>query len=42
LHKWIAQIAEKAPPHVPKLILANKNDLDDERVVTEEEGVSLA
>ncbi len=27
LTKWILQIAEKAPPAVPKIILANKKDL---------------
>ena len=42
LNKWITQIAEKAPPGVPKIILANKKDLDQDRVVTTEEGRQLA
>ena len=27
LSKWILQIAEKAPPNVPKIIIANKKDI---------------
>ena len=42
LHKWMGQIAEKAPPNVPKIILANKMDLEDDRTVSEEEGRILA
>lgn len=36
------QIKEKTPPHVQKLILANKCDLEAERKVQYEEGEGLA
>jgi small GTP-binding protein len=42
LNKWMMQINEKAPPGVPKIILANKKDLETDRVVSKEEGRQLA
>lgn len=36
------QIKEKTPPHVQKLIVANKCDLESERKVQYEEGEALA
>jgi len=37
------QINEKAPPGIPKIIVANKKDLcDNSRVVTVQEGDQLA
>lgn len=37
LNAWIHQITEKAPPGIPKIIFANKKDLENTaRVVTTE------
>ena len=36
------QISEKAPPGIPKIIIANKKDMADKRTVTTEEGMALA
>jgi small GTP-binding protein len=42
LNTWMAQIAEKAPPGVPKIIFGNKKDLEGTRAVSVEEGMALA
>ncbi len=36
------QIGDKAPPNVPKIIIANKKDLSSARQIPECEGVALA
>lgn len=42
LNNWMIQISEKAPPGIPKIIIANKKDMADKRSVTTEEGMALA
>lgn len=42
LNTWMSQITEKAPPGIPRMIFANKLDLQANRTVSTEEGVALA
>lgn len=42
LSNWMIQISEKAPPGIPKIIIANKKDMANNRTVTTEEGLALA
>jgi small GTP-binding protein len=36
LNAWMTQIAEKAPPGIPKVVFANKKDLESARAVSAE------
>lgn len=42
LHRWIEDVSKFAAPNVAKVLIATKTDLEDERVVNNEEGEALA
>jgi len=39
---WIDQIKENAPENVKSILLGNKSDLEEKRIISEEEGKNLA
>mmetsp|Transcript_59636 Transcript_59636/g.81497 ORF Transcript_59636/g.81497 Transcript_59636/m.81497 type:complete len:203 (-) Transcript_59636:92-700(-) len=42
IRNWISQIKQHADVHVNKILIGNKCDMDDQRVITYEEGKKLA
>jgi len=42
IRNWVGQIQQHADVHVNKILIGNKCDVDDERVVSTEEGQALA
>ena len=42
ISKWLRAIQEHANPNVEKIILGNKCDMDEDRVISKEKGESLA
>jgi GTPase SAR1 family protein len=42
VNNWVRQIENHAAPDVKKILLANKSDLEDEKVVSAEQGREIA
>ena len=42
VNTWVQQVNLHAMPGVQKILLANKADMSDKKVITEEEGMAVA
>ena len=42
MKNWLEEVKINGNPHMEILLVANKNDLEEERVVTYEEGEKMA
>ena len=42
IRNWVGQIQQHADVHVNKILIGNKCDIEDQRMVTKEEGEKLA